>query len=105
MSKVLFLYNDLNNAMGISTVMGVAERYARKSDNGVFKVSTGSKPTINFDNGASIHVRPATKGLGGLAEFDKIYVDESLDMIVDSSRFNQNVELYNKDSFLQEGRG
>lgn len=105
MSKILFLYNDLNSVAGISTVMGVVERYARKSKNGNFKVTTRPYPAINFENGASIAVRPVTQGLSNLSEFDKIFVDESIDLMVDSSRFSNNVELYNLDSFSDNMNG
>lgn len=105
MNKVLFLYNDLNSVVGISTVMGVVERYARNSGNGNFKVSTRPHPAVNFENGASIAVRPVSNGLSNMGEFDKIYVDESIDLMVDSSRFSNNVELYNIDSFNHQENG
>lgn len=105
MNKILFLYNDLNNVLGISTVMGVVERYARNSGNGGFKVTTRPYPAINFENGASIAVRPVSKGLYDLSEFDKIYVDEAVDLVVDTSRFSSNVELYDINSFPDEENG
>lgn len=105
MNKILFLYNDLNSVVGISTVMGAVERYARISGNGNFKVVTRPYPAVNFENGASIAVRPVSNGLSNLAEFDKIYVDETIDLMVDSSRFSNNVELYNMNSFSQENGG
>lgn len=105
MNKVLFLYNDLNSVVGISTVMGVVERYARNSGNGNFKVTTRPYPAVNFENGASIAVRPVSNGLSNMGEFDKIYVDESIDLMVDSSRFSNNVELYNIDSFNHQENG
>lgn len=105
MTKILFLYNDLNSVAGISTVMGVVERYARNSKQGNFKVTTRPHPAINFENGASIAVRPVTQGLSNLAEFDKIFVDKSIDVMVDSSRFSNNVELYDINSFSDNVNG
>lgn len=101
MTKVLFLYNDLNDVKGISTAMQVAERYAFNSDNGKFWVETRPKPVINFENGSSIAVRPVTQGLKNLEEFDEIYIDDSIDSIVDTkTNFNHdNVKFYNKSSF------
>lgn len=105
MSKVLFLYNDLNSVTGISEVMGVVERYARNSDNGVFKVSTRPNPSVKFENGSSILVLPVSMGIENLSDFDKVYVDESIDLIVDTSRFNNKVELYDSSSFPEHGNG
>lgn len=105
MNKILFLYNDLNSVIGISTVMGVVERYARKSGNGNFKVVTRPHPAINFENGAYIAVRAVSDGLYDLSDFDKVFVDASIDVIMDTSRFSNNVELYDINSFSDKENG
>lgn len=99
MKKVLFLYDDLNNMSSISSTMGIVERYALSLDKGVFKVSTGTTPTISFSDNSHILVRPVTKGLKDLGGFDKVYVEDSIDVSINTQSFNKNVELYNENSF------
>lgn len=99
MKKVLFLYDDLNNMSSISSTMGVVERYALTLGKGVFKVSTGATPIVSFKDDSYIVVKPMTRGLRDLDEFDKIYVEDSIDVSINTQNFNKNVELYNESSF------
>lgn len=99
MKKILFLYDDLSNMSSISSTMGIVERYALGLGKGVFKVSTGETPTVSFEDNSCISVKPVTKGLKNLNDFDKVYVEDSIDVSINTQSFNKNVELYNENSF------
>lgn len=101
MNKVLFLYNDINDVIGVSSVMMVVERYAmNKSKEGEFVVKGGEHPRIQFDNGSSIDVLPVTRGLTGISKYDEIYIDETMDISDISENPRDNIMSYNSESFM-----
>lgn len=102
MNKILFLYNDMNDVKGISGAMFVAERFAMQSGYGKFTVTTKPKPVINFEDGSYVVIRPISKGLSDLSEYDRIYMDETVETFIDRVNFQENpVRFYNENSFKQ----
>lgn len=100
MNKVLFLYNDLNNTKGISDVMRVAERYARQSSLGNFTISTRPFPVINFEDGSYVEIKPISKGIASISQYDEIYIDDSVNSFLDLSNYDkQPIKMYNENSF------
>lgn len=100
MTKILFLYNNLNDVRGISTAMQVAERYAINSGKGKFWVNTRPSPSIKFEEGSTITVKPVSGGLTSMDAYDEIYVDETISIFMETAGMeNELVKFYNKDSF------
>lgn len=100
MNKILFLYNDVNNVKGISDVMFVAERFAMQSGYGNFSVTSRPKPAINFEDGSYVAIRPISKGISNLNDYDEIYIDETVETFTDTTKFNKfSVNFYNENSF------
>lgn len=104
MTKILFLYNNLNDIRGISTVMQVAERYARNSGKGNFWVNTKPSPSIKFEEGSVITVMPISGGIGmQLDMYDEVYVDSTINTFMETSGLEQFgnglVKFYDSDSF------
>lgn len=100
MAKILFLYNDLNDIKGISTVMQVAERFAMNSDKGKFWVNTHPSPSIKFEEGTVLSVKPISKSLNNIGDYDEVYIDETINTFMETNgMFSARVEFYNKDSF------
>ena len=102
MNKILFLYNDMNDVKGISGAMFVAERFASQSGYGKFTVTSRPKPVINFEDGSYVAIRPISKGVSDLSEYDRIYIDDTVETFTDTTKFQEfPVRFYNDQSFKQ----
>lgn len=100
MSNILFIYNDLNDIKGISTVMQVAERYALNSDKGRFWVNSRPSPSIKFEEGTVISIKPVTSGLLYFDSYDEVYIDDSITTFMETEGIiRDHVSFYNKTSF------
>lgn len=90
----------MNSVKGISDAMFVAERFASQSGYGKFTVTSRPKPAINFEDGSYVAVRPISKGVSDLSEFDRIYIDDTVETFMDTTKFQEYpVRFYNEDSF------
>lgn len=97
MSKILFIYNDYNDIKGIASVMKVAEQYALSSNKGKFWVNGKPNPSIQFESGETVTILPVTKGIPQLLAYDEIYIDDSIDGFIDTTRYSaHNVKFYNQ---------
>lgn len=101
MTKILFLYNNLNDVKGISTAMQVAERYARYSNLGKFWVNTHPDPSIKFEEGSTIVVKPISRGLSNINEYDEVYIDDTINTFMETSGLGEGYNFYNNKSFTK----
>lgn len=100
MNRILFLYNDMNSVKGISDAMFVAERFAMQSGYGKFTVSSRPKPVINFEDGSYVTIKPISKGISDISQYDKIYIDESVETFMDTANFKEStIQFYDENSF------
>lgn len=97
--KIAFVYNDYNDVRGISTVMEVSERYVYSIGSEISWVNTKGNPVINMSDGSSVYVLPVSKGISDLKEYDKVYIDKTIESFMETTHFGNKIESYNKDSF------
>jgi len=97
--KILFVYNDYNDVRGISTVMGVAERYAFSLGESEITSVNSKNPMIVLKDGSEIEIAPVSKTFTGFENYDKVFIDSTISTFMEVSHFGNKIDFYNKDSF------